>query len=69
MKILKSGVDMTPKELREIRGGHNCICGCEGVPSARVYSNSESGDSCHCYCLTSMSVGADSGFSATTYPV
>lgn len=48
MKILKSGVEMTPKELNKLKGGA-CACGCNF--SAMGLSNSgEEGGDCYCGC-------------------
>jgi hypothetical protein len=50
MKILKSGIEMTPTELIRARGGA-CACGCSGGHNSGGGSwiGSEGGD-CYCGC-------------------
>lgn len=53
MKILKSGVEMTPEELIESRGGATCACGCEGgFSSQQLWTSSKIGGGCICGCTT-----------------
>jgi len=50
LKVLKSGVEMTPEEMRKSRGGL-CACGCGvGVDSDAPSNGSESGSGCYCSC-------------------
>ena len=48
MKVLESGVDMTPEELSRLKGGA-CACGCD-YSSEMVSAIAISGDSCVCTC-------------------
>jgi len=50
MKILKSGVEMTPEELRKSRGGA-CACGCSiGIGADSGTNGGDQGDTCFCSC-------------------
>jgi len=63
MRVLKSGVDMTPEELSRLKGGA-CACGCD-YSSQMVHDISSSGVSgCVCTCnpktgLLNQQGGAD----------
>ena len=53
MKVLKSGIEMTPEELEKVKGS-GCACGCDtGVDSSWLYGNSKSNGGCGCICLPS----------------
>lgn len=71
MKVLKSGVEMTSKDLHETRGGKICACGCEGgFTSGRLHTSSEGGEGCDCGCTTvidGVSVFGGTFGSASTY--
>lgn len=49
MKILKSGIEVAPKELKKIKGGA-CACGCN-FSSLGLHSCSEEGGGCQCNCI------------------
>jgi hypothetical protein len=67
LKILKSGVELTPKELSAIRGG-TCACGCEGGYSSGTL-NASGDEKGECYCGCTSGEGAFNGSlgSAFTY--
>lgn len=64
MRVLKSGIEMTPKQLDKIKGGA-CACGCN---SAAMGLNSWADDSnacgCNCFGPHAADVGMDT---ATSY--
>lgn len=50
MKILKSGIEMTPAELNKIKGGL-CSCGCDiGFSGMRLNVLAEDKGGCYCGC-------------------
>lgn len=50
MKVLKSGVEMTPEEMRKSRGGL-CACGCApGREADSPWAGSDNGTNCQCSC-------------------
>jgi hypothetical protein len=50
MKILKSGIEMTPSELSKVRGG-GCACGCAPFVNGDALHDGGSEDSaCSCIC-------------------
>jgi len=52
MKVLKSGVEMTPSELSKSRGGGSCACGCATGENVSVLSQGMKKDStCGCTCI------------------
>lgn len=52
MKILKSGIEMDPSELRKAKGG-SCACGCGiGFDGEVLSISGYSGSSCECGCTT-----------------
>ena len=52
MKVLKSGIEMTPPEMRKAKGGA-CACGCEGGYNGNnMWTSSDSGGGCMCGCTT-----------------
>jgi hypothetical protein len=59
MKILKSGIEMTPAELNKSRGGA-CACGCGwGYNGENLVSSGQSSKSCGCGCTTPIPPGFD----------
>ncbi len=57
MKVLKSGIEMTPKELQKAKGGM-CACGCEGgYNGEHMWTCSDSGGGCMCGCTTVLPGG------------
>ena len=48
MKVLKSGIEMTPAELKKMKGGA-CACGCD-FSAESLHASSESGGGCVCNC-------------------
>lgn len=53
MKILKSGIEMTPEEMIKTRGGR-CACGCEGgYVSGELWVIADENKECQCGCTTS----------------
>lgn len=64
LKILKSGVELTPKELSAIRGG-TCGCGCEGGYTSGTLnvSGDEKGE-CYCGCTSGEHAYISAGGSA-----
>jgi hypothetical protein len=50
MKVLKSGVEMTPEEMQKNRGGA-CACGCGvGRDADSAWNGSNLGTNCYCNC-------------------
>lgn len=50
MKVLKSGVEMTPEEMTKSRGGM-CACGCGvGRDADGPWVSSDNGTLCSCSC-------------------
>ncbi len=57
MKILKSGIEMEPSELDEVKGGL-CSCGCDiGYNGMRMSVLGEENGSCYCGCTCNSSTG------------
>ncbi len=51
MKILKSGIEMTPSQLRKLRGGA-CACGCEiGFNGELLNVSGDEDNDCECSCI------------------
>lgn len=48
MRVIKSGVEMTPEQLTRVKGGA-CACGCN-FSTMGLHSTSESGGNCACNC-------------------
>jgi len=48
MKVLKSGVEMTPEDLSRLKGGA-CACGCDWS-AEMVHAVASTGGSCLCTC-------------------
>lgn len=65
MKVLKSGIEVDPKDLSKLRGGA-CACGCDigddGLSLSQTGS-SNGGCTCHCDLGNPEGVG-DTGHSA-----
>jgi hypothetical protein len=52
MKILKSGIEMTPKELSASKGGAICACACQiGFISESLHASGEDNYGCYCGCI------------------
>ncbi len=67
MKILKSGVEMTPEELISSKAGNACACACqEGFDTAQVHVDGSEENGCSCGCIWGPFSG--SATSARTYP-
>ncbi len=50
MKVLKSGVEMTPEEMQKTKGAM-CACGCGiGVNSSSPFTGGSHGGDCFCAC-------------------
>jgi len=59
LKVLKSGVEMTPQELRKVKGG-SCACGCEGgYSSSGLFMSSDGSGGCYCGCTTTYPDGSN----------
>jgi hypothetical protein len=68
MKILKSGIEMTPKELNQIKGGW-CACGCEGgFNSHNLHASGSEDGECICGCTSGPDTWTSPEVSARTYP-
>jgi len=51
MKVLKSGIEMTPEEMHQVKGG-SCACGCAGgFASIEAYYPSYEEGYCSCGCI------------------
>ena len=64
MKVLKSGVDMTPEDLSRLKGGA-CACGCD-YSAEMVHAAGESGSSCTCFCKDGL-INHQGGTAAASY--
>jgi len=52
MKILKSGIEMTPEELRESKAGKRCACSCQmSYDTADLHLIGDEDHSCYCGCI------------------
>ncbi len=65
MKIMKSGIEMTPTELKKINGGA-CACGCN-FSSMGLHATSENGGNCACNCKSGSFPFMDGGTTAANY--
>jgi hypothetical protein len=68
MKVLKSGVEMTPKELEKIKGG-GCACGCN-ARGFQLWTSSQSSGACFCNCYdsgTQFDLNGQGGWDASSY--
>jgi hypothetical protein len=64
MKVLKSGIEMTPHELEKLRGGAACACGC-GIGFSGDQLNASGSGGCYCGCIgEDPEVFADMGHAA-----
>ncbi|NIM11499.1 MAG: hypothetical protein GTO45_16385 [Candidatus Aminicenantes bacterium] len=60
MKVLKSGIEMTPEELSKAKAGA-CACGCGwGYNGENLVSSAQSGKCCGCGCTEPKPPGFDS---------
>jgi hypothetical protein len=67
MKILKSGIEMTPKELSATKAGNDCACACQtGFNTADIFQLGSGDHMCECGCMRGTFNG--SSRSARTYP-
>ena len=52
MKILKSGIEMTPEELNASKAGKACACGCQlGFDSEMLHGGGSEETACECGCI------------------
>jgi len=65
MKVLKSGIEMTPAELNKMKGGA-CACGCN-FSAEGLWSSGEEGGDCMCNCKSDSYPFAGGGTAAATY--
>jgi hypothetical protein len=67
MKILKSGIEMTPEELIASKAGKACACACqEGFDTENLWGGGSEETECECGCIQGPFSGSAS--SARTYP-
>lgn len=51
MKVLKSGIEIDPSDLSNVKGGA-CACGCPvGINGDFQHITGRSGKACSCYCV------------------
>jgi hypothetical protein len=65
MKVLKSGVEMTPEALSRLKGGA-CSCGCDYSAEMVHAAGSSYGSGCMCSCK-SVLLNHQGGVDAATY--
>jgi len=63
MRVLESGVDMTPEELNRLKGGA-CACGCE-VFAEVVHALGSGGGTCFCTCKFDLATTSGIATAAT----
>ena len=52
MKILKSGIEMTPEELIASKAGKACACSCQmGIDTNDMHTIGAEGTDCFCGCM------------------
>lgn len=57
MKVLKSGIEVDPKDLNKLRGGA-CSCGCDiGDDSYAFNQMADTGGGCLCHCDSENPIG------------
>ncbi len=56
MKVLKSGIEMTPAQLKKMKGGA-CACGCD-YSAEGLWLSGKSGSSCECGCIGKGDISA-----------
>jgi len=67
MKVLKSGIEMTPEELKASKAGKACACSCQlGVDTENMWNIGAEATLCACGCTYLPYLG--SATSACTYP-
>jgi hypothetical protein len=66
MKVLKSGVEMTSKELSKLKGGA-CACGCDESAYLLNSYGHDNGGGCICNCKFNPNGFEGSATAAATY--
>ena len=67
MKILKSGIEMTPEELKASKAGKACACSCQlGFDTENLWNFGAEETACECGCAMAPFYG--SWWSAYDYP-
>lgn len=65
MKVLKSGVEMTPEDLKRLTGGA-CACGCD-YSSEVVHAHGVYGGVCVCNCKHGQVFNSGGSTTASSY--
>jgi hypothetical protein len=69
MKILKSGVEMTPDELSASKAGKACACSCQlGFDTENMHLIGAEATTCVCGCIEPPGNYSSSGVWAYEYP-
>ena len=69
MKILKSGIEMTPEELIASKAGKSCACACqEGFDAENMWVLGSEQTTCYCGCIEPPGSSSGSGGLAYEYP-
>lgn len=67
MKVLKSGIEIDPKDLTKVKGGA-CACGCDiGVSSTSASNDGIEVKNCFCRCWEDPEALAGMATSASKY--